>query len=107
MEETEEFDSLADVPLPNNVSRDDFLAVQERDDEIVICGEHDDEELIIMARSAKRTRLEDAESDNETSDCDEEEVEEALSSSTVFKALGVVRKYCQKTGLERPVFTSD
>ena len=65
MEETEEFDSLADIPLPDNVSRDDFLAVQERDDEIVICRE---------------------------------------SSSTVFKALGVVRKYCQKTGLERPVF---
>ena len=57
-----------------------------------------------MARSAKRTRLEDAESDNDTSDSNEEEVEEVLFSSTVFKALGVVRKYSQKTGLERPVF---
>ena len=37
MEETVEFDALPDVPLPDNVSRDDFLAVQERDDEIVIC----------------------------------------------------------------------
>ena len=50
MGETKEFDALADVPLPDNVSRDDFY-------EIVICGEHDDEELIVMAKSAKKDSL--------------------------------------------------